>query len=243
MSDNMMVPLNLDQLPSTQLGTDEVLEKLAEGGGFLGRIQLCSKGKLIDKGVVKPGHYAIPQSGDAAIDLGSEIDVLPLARRPKALDTSDNDAIINCYDPSSDTFKDIAERSEQPNSNCQYGTEYLVIERSTGRFLTYFLGSKSHRPEARNISPNLPMTRADIERRGLDCEPHGPIPLTLKSKLVEKKNFSWFVPVDQPCSTPLTGLPDQAEIVRQIQKFLDVASAGDGVEKVQEPEGKKRRAR
>ena len=82
---------------------------------------------------------------------------------------------------------------------------FLVFERGTGRFLEFFCGSKSTRSEAKKLYPFLPLTTADIARQqaaGNDVdglEPHGPLPLTLKSRLVEKGTYSWHVPVVVKC--------------------------------------------
>ena len=62
-------------------------------------MQLYTKGKAINKGQVRPGCYGIPE-GEEVIDLGDTIDILPLARRPKAIDMTDKDAVIVSYDPS-----------------------------------------------------------------------------------------------------------------------------------------------
>jgi len=95
---NELATLDLTQLPSTQLGSDEAYAELAKGGDFLKYIKLYSKGKDIDKGKIRPGRWGIPESEDEIIDLGDSIDVLPLARRPKALDMSDKTAIVMSYD-------------------------------------------------------------------------------------------------------------------------------------------------
>ena len=120
-----------------------------------------------------------------------------------------------------------------------YGPSFLVFERSSGRLLEFFCGSKSTRGEAKKIYPYLPLTEADIAARELSgVEPHGPLPLTLKSRLVEKPTFSWHVPVAVKCSTPFTNLPSQAVIVREIEKFITVKD--DGVEKVSEEQANRR---
>ncbi len=243
-----LTPVNLDQLPSTQLGSDEQFAELSRRAGFLGRLQLFTKGDAINQGLVPPGTYGIPESKDRIIKLGAQIDVLPLARRPKALDMSDKDAIISNYDPTSEEFKEIAARSTESESGCQYGTSFLVVERTTGRLLEFFCGSKSTRPIAGDIAVFLPLTQADIDRKkeaGADVskmEPHGPRPCTLKVRLAKsKKGYSWHVPDVQPCSVPFTNLPTQEAIVAEINKFL-TAKSGD-VETVKEEPGKKARAR
>jgi hypothetical protein len=244
MAKNEIAVLDLAQLPSTQIGGDDIYDGLAKSAEFLGRLQLYSKGKAIDKKQIIGGHYGIPQSGDEITDLGESIDLLVLARRPKAIDMTDTEALIVSYNNESPEFKRIAATSMEKESHCMYGPSFLVIERSTGQFLEFFCGSKSTRAEAKKIYPFLPITEADIKARGLtDVEPHGPLPLTLKSKLVEKGPYSWFVPVAVKCSSPFTKLPAGDKIVAEILKFI--APKEDAVERVEEPEtkGKKARAR
>lgn len=245
MSKNELVALDLTQLPSTQVGADDsVYDELAKGQDFLGRLQLYTKGKAIDKGLIRPGHYGIPESDEDIIDLGDAIDLLVLARRPKALDMSDKEAIIVSYNNESQEFKRIAAKSMEKESNCMYGPSFLVFERTSGRFLEFFAGSKSTRSEAKKVYPFLPLTAADIQARGLtEVEPHGPLPMTLKSKLVEKGSWSWHVPVVVKCSVPFDNLPaDKA--IQEIVKF--VSPKEDGVERVaegSEKTGKKQRVR
>jgi hypothetical protein len=222
----------------------ETFDDLAKGADFLGRLQLFGKGKYVDKGLVRPGHYGIPVSADECIDLGASVDILPLARRPKAIDMSDK-PVISIYDETSDEFKRIRTQSSVKDSGCQFGPSFLVIERSTGRLLEFFLGAPTHRPEAKKIYPALPLSAADIERfqaAGVDVSemaPHGPVPLTLKSKYIEKA-FSWYVPVVLECSTPFSRLPKMELIVSEVSKFL---SAKSEVEAAEEPAKKSGRAR
>ena len=98
-------------------------------------------------------------------DLGDTIDIVPLARRPKALDMTDNEAIIVNYDPDSDEFKRIAAKSLEKESHCMYGPSFLVFERSRGLFLEFFCGNKSSRSEAKKVYPYLPLTQADIDAK------------------------------------------------------------------------------
>lgn len=238
-----LATLDLTQLPSTQLGTDEAYTELAKGGDFLKYIKLYGKGKDVDKGKIRPGHWGIPESEDEIIDLGDSIDVLPLARRPKALDMSDLSALVVSYDETSAEFKRIQAKSAEKDSKCQHGISFLVLERSTGRFVEVFFGTKSSRPEAKKIFPYLPVSQADIDRRaaaGNDVEglaPHGPLPVTLKVRLAETKDWSWHCPLVVKCSAPIK-TPSTAVVVKEITKFLTIKS--DGVEKVAETEGKKR---
>ena len=234
-----LVPVDMTQLPSTQVGSDETFTELAKSGDFLGRLQLFTKGKAIDKGLIRPGHYGIPESADDIVDLGDTIDIIPFARRPKAIDMSDKEAIIVCHDHESAEFQRIAAQSLEKESHCMYGPSFLVFERSSGRFLEFFCGSKSTRGEAKKIYPYLPLSEAQIAARELSgAEPHGPLPLTLKSRLVEKGTYSWHVPVVVKCSTPFTKLPSMDVIVREIERFVNVKD--DGVEKVSEEQANRR---
>jgi hypothetical protein len=247
MTSNENAILNLDNLPVTSSGSDEQFAALAQSSGFIGRLQLYTKGTAVNKRLIGPGEFGIPGSGESIEVLGDSVDLMVLARRAKAVDLNDTDAIVTSYDPSEDAFKDIAARSALQNSRCMYGPSFLVYERTTGRFLEFFCGTKSSRSEAGKIYPFLPLTAADIEARkaaGNDVsslEPHGPRAMTLKSRLVEKNDWSWHVPVVIPCSTPFSNLPKVETIIEEIRKF--VTAVGEQPEKVEAAEVKGRRAR
>jgi hypothetical protein len=240
-NEQTLVPANLSQLPSTQLGSDAAFDDLSKGGEFLARLQLYSKGSAINKGLISPGHWGIPEGDEEVTDLGPSVDLLPLARRPKAIDLGDKDAIVVDYDMASDEFKRIADAAMEQDSGCMYGPSFLVIERSTGRFLEWFCGTKSTRSVAKRIYTYLPLTEEDIKARGVKAEPHGPLPFTMKIKLVERKRFSWHVPVVVKCSTPFANLPPTDKVIQEIQRFINPKDTG--VEKVNEEEAQKRRAR
>lgn len=240
MSDKNLVPVDYTQLPAVSMGSDEAFDDLAKGTDFLGRLQLFSKGNAINKGLITPGTWGIPD-GEEVICIGKTVDVIPYARRPKAIDLSDKTAIITNYDMESDEFQRIASASMQQDSGCMYGTSFLVYERSTGRFLEWFCGTKSTRPEAKKMYPFLNLTEEDIVARELEgVEPHGPLPFTMNIRLVEKK-FSWHVPVVIRCSTPFTREPTLEKVVFEMGRFLNPTDAG--VEKVDEEESGRGRAR
>ena len=239
MSDNTaMVPVNFEQLPSTQIGTDDQFAELAKGGDYIGRMQLFTKSKANMKGLIPSGHYGIPDSDEEITDLGQSVDLLPLARRPKAIDMTDMEALVITYDMESEEFKRIAAKSAESDSHCQYGPSFLVYERSTKRFLEFFCGNKSSRIEAKKLFPFLPLSQADIDAKAEngnavgDLKPHGPIPVTLKTKVAENRKGTWHVPVVVMCASPFTTLPSDDVIRREITKFLTVKD--NGVEKVQD---------
>ena len=238
MSDTALVPINLDQLPSTQIGTDDQFADLAKGGDYLGRLKLYTKSKDSIKGLITDGHYGIPESDEEIIDLGPAVDVLPLARRPKAIDMTDMEALVISYDMESEEFKRIRAKSAEADSHCQFGPSFLVYERSTRRFLEFFCGNKSSRIESKKLFPFLPLKQAGIDAlaaAGHDVstfKPHGPIPVTLKVKVAENRKGIWHAPQVTICSSPFTRVPSDEAIRREIDRFLAVKD--NGVEKVQD---------
>jgi hypothetical protein len=223
------------------MGSDDIYNELAKSADWLGRLQLYTKGKAINKGLIRPGHYGVPDGDDDIIDLGDSIDILPLARRPKAIDMSDKDAIITCYNPESEEFRRIVKQSSEPESHCMFGPSFLVIERSTGRFLEYYCGTKSARQESKKLFPYLPLTAADIAAsEDKDRQPHGPLPATLKVKLAEARSFSWHVPQVVKCSTPFAQIPAFEVIKAEVAKFI---SAKDSAAEKVDASSSNRRAR
>ena len=183
MSDNTnLVPVKLDQLPSTQIGSDDQFADLAKSADYIGRLQLFTKGKAINKKLVGPGNYGVPESDEEVIDLGDTIDIIPLARRPKAIDMTDSEAIIVNYDPEAKEFKRIAAQSLEKESHCMYGPSFLVYERSTGRFLEFFCGNKSSRSEAKKVYPYLPLSQADIDAKAAKGEDVGDLAPTARCR-------------------------------------------------------------
>lgn len=242
MSDNTaLVPVNFNQLPSTQLGTDEQFADLAKGSDFLSRLQLFTKSKVNQQGLIPQGHYGIKESEEEITDLGTCVDILPLARRPKAIDMRDMQAIVVSYDRASKTFQEIEERAKTANSKCQAGISFLVYERSTARFLEFFCGNTSSLREAKRIFAYLPLTEGDIRRKeeaGEDVtglEPRDASPVTLRTRFVENRYGAWHAPLVTKCSTPFPKVPSEETICKQITAFLTVKD--NGVERVEEEAG------
>jgi len=229
---NALVPVDfVEQLPSVQVGTDADFDEIAKSSDFLPRLQLFTKGKAVNRKLVAPGNYGIPVTDEEVTDLGDEIDFLPLARRPKAIDLKDTENIVAVYDVKDPEFKRIQAQSAEKESGCMYGPSFLVFERSTGQFLEFFCGTKSARTEAKRIFPFLPLSQAMIDANPAlaDQQPHNALPVTMKSRLVEKNKWSWHVPVAIKCSTPFTSLPTAEKIVAEITRFLDAKREGAAV--------------
>lgn len=238
-----LVVSKLEQLPSVGLNAaSSLLAELTKSGEYLDRIQLFTKGAAIDKGLIPPGHYGVPNGDDSIRDLGTEIDILPLVCRAKALDLRDKDAIVTNYDPTSETFKVVKELGATQNSGCMYGLTFLIFERSTGKFYELFCGTKSMRTESSKIAEFLAMSKEDAAANevasGIHREAHGPLACTLKAKYVTKGNYGWHVPVCVKCSAPFTNLPPNERIQAEQEKFMALASTE--IEKVETTNTSKR---
>ena len=221
---NELVPfkVNLPAVTKEQLNT---LDEVAKGADFLQRIQLITKGKYVDTGKIKPGHWGVPLPGGEEIeDLGESIDVVPYAVRPKALDMKDKDAIVSSYDTKDPEFQRI--KNAPKNTGCMWGPSFFVLERSTGKLYELFFGNKSGRSEAGKLRSFLPTE----ENNGQ------PAPATLNIRYVKKPDFAWHVPVIVKCSEAFDPANIQVtadQLLEEREKFLNPPK---GAEKVPEEE-------
>jgi len=220
-------------LPSlSQIGSiaapAKVLAELTKAGDYLERIQLFQgTSSAAKQNKIRAGHYGIPRnSGEDIEELGERIDVLVAAARAKALDTN-GETPVAAHDPESAEFKRIKEQADTvEDSGCMYGVEFLVFERSTGKFYTYFAAGASARREAGKMLPT---------------EETGIRPITMSVRFIEKR-YSWHAPVATKCSTPFTNAPGLEEFKAQVEKFFKSDNEG-GREEVKPAAAKGRRAR
>ncbi len=241
-TDTELATVDMGALQVAGLGANtQLMDELIQESTYLSRIQLYSKGKPIDTGLISPGHFGTPNN-DEIKSLGTEIDIIPLCVRAKAIDSSDRDAMVITYDAEGEEYARIKSLADVKDSGCQFGFAYLVYERSTSEYYEYFFGNESHRRAAPDVTAFLPKTSQRIkeltEKLGHAPQPAGPC--TLKSKYVIKKgtDWGWFVPTTYPCSTPFKGF-DLVQANEQIAKFE--ALEGSKVEKA--PEDDNSRAR
>ena len=223
---NGLVPVVKSNLPvSTQ--NNEVFQDLAKSAAFLGRLQLYSKGAAIMKGLIGSGEFGIPEGDEKITVLGGKLDAVVLARRPKALDISDTNAIVQSFDPNSADFKRISKESNTKDSGCMYGVSFLIYERTSKRFLEYFAGTKTARGCCGDLFPFLP------ESHAADAEYLTPV--TMSSRLIEKGTYAWHAPVFNKCSTPID-LPAQDRVAEEMTKFLNPDTNTSSGETVSEDE-------
>lgn len=233
---NGLVASSLTNLPSVATAGGAVnLSEFSEGFDFLPRIQLVTKGKYVDKGKISPGHYGVPEGEDEITDLGADIDILALAVRNKALDTT-LDPPLAVYDASSEEYQRIRAQANEKDSGCMFGPSFLIFERNTARLYELFLGNKSGRQEASKFGPYLPISEEQAKTHGVEAK--GPTPLTLKAKYIERPRYSWHAPVVAKCSTPITNLPPIDQVVEEVNKFVNAKT--DGPERAPEAPAKGR---
>jgi hypothetical protein len=166
---------------------------------YLRRLQLfTNKSDACAEGRIGIGHWGIVDDS-AILDMGTEVDLVILAYRAKALQI-DGDAVVTDYDAKSETFAAIREKSFVRDSGCMFGPEFLVYIPSVDFFATYFASSKTSRREAKKMAPLI----GDAA--------------TFKSHLIEKGRWKWHGPLVFPCSVPLE-IPDVDIISVAIEKF------------------------
>jgi len=178
---------------------DRIFADVTAAGGWLPRLQLMgSNSDLVKEAKIGLGRWALLTNKDSFIDLGTETHVLILGWRPKAMEIGDE--VVSVFNPKADEFKRIMEKSEEPDSGCMFGPEYLVWIPELKKFAGLFMASKTARREA----PNL---RALMGKFA-----------TLKARLIKSQRYSWHGPVVTPCSATFE-VPTMEEIREQAEKF------------------------
>lgn len=179
---------------------DELLGKMVQSGDFLPRVQLFgSNSAAVKDEKIGQGRFGFVK-GDDIVDLGKAVNVLPLSYRFKAMDISDRENIINVHDPDSEEFQRIKASSDEQDSGCMWGVEYLIWVPEVGEFATIFLNSKSSRREAKPLRGML--------GKGT----------TIESRLIKTSKYSWHAPKVVACSTPFEP-PEEEAMTKEIEKF------------------------
>jgi hypothetical protein len=215
---NELIPVS--DLGNSKYGGDDNFALVAASSSFLPRLQLYgSNSEVVKEGKFPMGHYGLVRSKDLIEDLTGEVSVLVLGWRPKAMQIETED-ITTLYNPESSNFKEICTKSEEPNSGCMYGPEYLVYIPKVKAFATFFMSSKTARREA-------PAVKALMGKMA-----------TLKAHLIKGKKFSWHGPQVLSCAMSPDECDDEnfiAEVKDQVEKFRnppetekEKAPTGDG---------------
>jgi len=177
---------------------DEIFALATKTGDWLPRLQLMtSNSDKCKDGSFPVNHYALID-GSNYTDVGETVDVLVITWRPKAIEMGDE--IITVYDPKHPEFERIQLKSDEQDSGCMFGIEFLVWMATKKQFATFFMGSKSSRREAPNVKALL--------RKAA----------TLKSHMIEGKKYKWQSPCVTPCSTPFE-TPSIEDLKAEVEKF------------------------
>lgn len=184
--------------------TEEDFNAVKGSSGFLPYLALfIASSEPVKDGKVSMNSYALARGSDEFDELGKEIDVLIINRRPKALDLSDKDNIRSSFDPSSELFAEIKGKAQNvQNSRCMFGMEFLVWIPSRKEFATFFMGSSTARNESRRVNELL----------GRKC--------TLKSRKIESNQYTWFGPLATPCSA-IFDMPELEQTIKVQEEFLN----------------------
>lgn len=205
MSDELIV--NVPQTESLPAEYQQEWEDVVSSAEFIPRIQLYgSNSNAVKNELINQGRYGFPKSAEEILDLGKEVNCIPLAWHFKAMQFNGDEAPLVTFDPKTDMFKQIKEISDGGGlTGCVYGIEFLLFvpveEGEISNYVTFFLNSKSSRREAGNF-------------RGLLGKA-----ATLKIRLVKNAKGSWHVPVITKCSTPFDRIPDDDEMAQKVELF------------------------
>lgn len=198
-------------LPTQQ---NEAFDFMEKGGTFTPNIRFSTPtSNAVAEGKVQANHYAL-YSGNEITDLGTEIDVAVLARRPKAMDVSDTENIRVSYDPKvvdgepTGEFKRIRDESFEKDSGCMFGTEYLVyLGGEYKEFALIHFASQSARFESKNMTARL----GDFA--------------TLKSQTIKGKKRTYNTIAVLAC-TDRFDLPEAGVVVKELEKFNNPEEEG-----------------
>lgn len=167
----------------SQHADDTTFEALVRSA-FLPRVQLCGgNNDFAKEGKIGVGRFAFIRNKDDFVDLTNEFQFFALGYRFAAMKFAAGN-VEQYFNPNSDDFKRIQAESEEKDSKCAYGPQFLLWVPAVHDFATFLFGSKSSRPEGRNM------------RRCMDANMAG----ILKSRLVSSQDYKWHVPAIIPYS-------------------------------------------
>jgi len=199
-------------------------EKTSDFKEYAKSIRFASKaeGWSSEKGI-PVGNYALVD-GDTYVDLGDELDVIPLTMLDKALDFGGQEPVV-AFGKENPEYKRIADDAIEGGfeSGCMVGPVILVYVRQLNEFCELFCMNKSLTSETeRRLIPALPVTASQAEAHGL--EEKNPTPMTLGSKYLAKSTrvkYPRHVPVFTKSEAVWDDPPSPEEFRGAILRFVD----------------------
>lgn len=189
---------------------ENTLSDLSKTGDWLPRIVVTtSNSDLVQMQKLPMGRVASIDNKDAFKDLGTSVDLILCAWRPRALRLPVGLNPISYFDPKDPEFIKTQQESFVKDSRCIYGPEFLVWIPAETRFGLFHLSSKSSRKEGQ---------KALIIMKGEDGKLR-PGAATVKPKFIQTPKFKWWSPELLPCSTPLSPLPEAEKFAEELTKF------------------------
>lgn len=206
-NNELAIPQEMSLAPKGYVEKD--VDDLVNVNDFFKRIQLMgSSSKPVKRGKVAMGHWGLVTDKDNVKDIGENVDVLVCAFRLRAMDFSDEDSIVNVYDPRNPEFARIKEMSNDKDSGCLCGLDFLLWLPYDGVFVTYYMCNKS----SRIVAPELRAKIDEINNR--------PGPATLGTFLKETKKYSYHIPTVSDCTTPFDdNMPTPQAFIDALTKF------------------------
>lgn len=195
--------ISLEGMTGSKYATDEIFNEISTSGSYLPRLQLFGgNSDAVKEGKIPMAHYGLVRSKDQIEDLSGTCHILPICWRSKAMRLTEGN-VVSVFNPQHSDFKQIMMDSEEKDSKCLFGPEYLVWLFKERTFATFLMGSKTARREARHLKPLLGRAA------------------TLKVKLVSNKNYKWHSPVITPCTSPFPqdSMPAIDKVREEADKF------------------------
>lgn len=188
---------------------------------------LASTSVVCQEGKAMPGTFAANLTKEVMHVFGQAVDLYAYACKDMAIGKL-NGETVRSYDAESDEFKQIIEKSETSKGGYQYGTVFLIFERTLGIPMEFFCGNTSSRIEIPHISAFLPINDQEIARRQAQGQDVSGLkaswanPFTLTGTLKKGTANSYFIPVATACKTPFANQPKFEDIEAWVNKFLDI---------------------
>lgn len=182
---NALINLNEIGIPQPTEQEEKALAELTQAGDYLPALRIFgSESAIVKEGKFPMGHWGLYFSADKIVDLSESVDVLVIAWRARASIMMSDDQPINYFNPESDNFNNIKEKSKAGEQGYLAGLEYFLYIPSVKKYALLFCGNKTLRRESSNI-------KAFTGKAA-----------TLKIKLIKSKKYTWHGCETLACDAP-----------------------------------------